>query len=523
MPVYVVKSNVQRVYGLSLEQKTKLKEQLTFANPKYASALQYSPWGVPKNIPEFLTYYEDHGKFVEVPLHFPLPFPSTVIADLRVKKNVEWPELQVDLREGQSKAFKAFMSNPERGQIVLDTGEGKTILAYAIASALGQKALVLVDRTAYMQPWYDDIDVAFGGAIKQSDIGLIKGNTWRIGKHVTVAFFQTLNNRDLSQLRDEFGIIIHDESDTAAAPTRFNVVSQFKSRYRLAISGTIERSDGLHFLHRYLYGDFSVNLQGQGKDVLVGDQVEIRRVDTKFFCDVPRRYTTFRSFKSNGQHEDHSSTIDYTKLRGLEASDVASNHIKMHYIRGALDQKEYCLVLTHRVFQAVEVFLYLTKKGYKCSLLYGGTPEEVKREIVHKARAGETQCVISTFHYIARGSNIPRFTRGFALTQTANKTELRQAIGRIRRKFKEVKVIKKDGRVFLKEQSKEKVIFYDFYTSKLNVYYQQAIKRKDLWSKMGFLVREVAVPDNVVKEAEILAEKKAEKERDKNGKKKFKN
>lgn len=492
----VVLTNRKRLYGLTEEQKQELMQRLTFENPNYERSALYTWSGRPSpNIPRYFRYYEDKGKYFEVPLHYPVPWPTFLIKDKRVVKPVKWPELKVKLRPGQQKAFEAYMSDPSRGQIVLDTGEGKTILAYAIAAALGQKMLVLVDRAAYMDPWFDDLIIAFDGAIKKSEVGLIKGRKFSIGKYVTVAFFQTLYNRDLSQLSKEFGIIVHDESDTAAAPTRYAVVDQFYSKYRLAISGTVERSDGMHFLHKYLYGDFAVNLQGQGQNILRGSAVQIRRVETGFWCKEPRKFQKFRIY--NGEEfEDEYSTIDYNKLRQLEAADEHSNKIKLYYICGALDQGESCLVLTHLVKHAAVIAMELKRRGYKCRLLTGSTPDDLKSEIIHQADRGEIQCVVSTFQYIKRGANVRRWTRIFALTQTANETELRQAIGRGRRIWTQYLVVrdKKTGKKKVIKREKKLLIWYDFTAQRIPAYRRQAARRLALWNQMGFTVKVVHVP-----------------------------
>lgn len=489
MPVCIVKSNIKRVYGLSFIQKNELKARLTFSNPKYLSACQWSKWGPPKRIPEYLTYYEEGDGYLEVPLHFELPFASTVIADFRTTNYVVWPKLAVNLRPGQKVAFDAYLRNPENGQVVLDTGEGKTILAYAIAAKLQQKALILVDRNSYAKSWFDDIEVAFGGVIRKHEVGLIKGDKFILGKYVTVAFVQTLNNRDLSELSKHFGIIIHDESDTAAAPTRFNVVQQFKAKYRLAISGTIKRTDGLEFLHSYLYGGFSVNLQGQGQNILTGNHVEIRRIETGFNCKVPKRFNRFiSSYNVQGENEESVSIIDYNKLWKMEAKDAKTNKFKLYYVDGALKQGESCLILTHRVFHAILLGIQLKSMGHKFRILYGSTPDELKDKFVDEARKGEIKCIISTFHYIKRGANIPRLSRAFAVTQTANETELRQAIGRIRRTFSEAQLVKTKSGSKIIRYDKDKCVWYDFTCNNIAPYRFQASKRLQLWTKMGFKV-----------------------------------
>lgn len=57
MITYEEKQGQKLFKGLTLEQLSKIKEDLTFDNPQYQSAIHYSKWGSVR-IPSKLRYYK---------------------------------------------------------------------------------------------------------------------------------------------------------------------------------------------------------------------------------------------------------------------------------------------------------------------------------------------------------------------------------------------------------------------------------------------------------------------------------
>ena len=113
----IVKSNRQHIYGLTTEQRNKIKEALTFDNPAYKSAKRYSR-GRYITIPPYLTYYNEYSvseggerkKVLSVPLGVDLSeiletyILSKDITDNRCVSTVEYPDFLLELRKDQKKA-----------------------------------------------------------------------------------------------------------------------------------------------------------------------------------------------------------------------------------------------------------------------------------------------------------------------------------------------------------------------------------------------------------------------------------
>jgi superfamily II DNA or RNA helicase len=125
------------------------------------------------------------------------------------------------------------------------TGWGKTVGALIVAARLGRTTLIVVDQDNLKVQWIKCLKELFG--FKDEDIGLIQGkkSTFK-GKSVCVAMVQTLSRKELPEgASDYFGTVLLDEVHTLGAPTFSWVLLLFNAAYRLGVSATPKRKDGL--------------------------------------------------------------------------------------------------------------------------------------------------------------------------------------------------------------------------------------------------------------------------------------
>ena len=118
--VVITKSNRQHIYGLTSEQRDLIKDSLTFSNPAYKNAKRYSRSKY-ISIPPYLTYYNEFSvsengerkKVLNVPIGVNIPklldYPMVSYNDLRRSVPVKFPKFNLELREDQVKAEKAYM------------------------------------------------------------------------------------------------------------------------------------------------------------------------------------------------------------------------------------------------------------------------------------------------------------------------------------------------------------------------------------------------------------------------------
>ena len=236
--------------GLTQDQISVIKKDLTFDNPLYATTQRYSRYAY-TTVPPYLTYYTERKNCIEVPIGYDLSqFRLGHVEDFRVYTKLDnLAPFVLELRNSQKEAAESYLNSnlnnsTLKGSIQMPTGKGKSILGLYLASALSTKTLIVVHKDDLVTGWQKDIALAFDNKVNP---GLIKAKSRRVGHFITIATVQTLNKlsaEELSNLFDQFGFVIQDEMHHCPA-TSFEVVSRFRARYKLGLTATPERTDGL--------------------------------------------------------------------------------------------------------------------------------------------------------------------------------------------------------------------------------------------------------------------------------------
>ncbi len=128
------------------------------------------------------------------------------------------------------------------GIIQATTGSGKTIMALKIASELGLRTLVVVPSTTIMDQWIERINEVCG-----LQAGVIRQDTAEV-REISVGMIHSLSQRDdaiYQNLTDKFGLVIFDEVHTVGARTFSRVAPMFSCKWRIGLSATPRRKDGM--------------------------------------------------------------------------------------------------------------------------------------------------------------------------------------------------------------------------------------------------------------------------------------
>lgn len=160
------------------------------------------------------------------------------------------PELRPNQKAPVQKVLDAFQVSKRNG-VVLEafTGSGKTVMGCYIASKLHTATLILVDQEKLMHQWRDTLTDLFGYA--PEDIGTIRGKKMDFAADFTIGMVQSIYNRELpDSVLEHFGLVIFDEVHVCGAVQFSNVLEMFPARYRLGLSATPDRKDGLDKLLR---------------------------------------------------------------------------------------------------------------------------------------------------------------------------------------------------------------------------------------------------------------------------------
>lgn len=168
------------------------------------------------------------------------------VVDKRAYNYLEdFPKFKFELRPSQQDIHDEVEDNCI---INAKVGYGKTFTALALAAKLKQKTLVVVHTVALRNQWEKEVVKTLG--IKPGVIGSGKFNT---DSAVVVANIQSLI-KHVGRINREFGTVILDEMHHVSSPTFSKVIDGMFSRYKIGLSGTIERKDQKHVVFKDYFG-----------------------------------------------------------------------------------------------------------------------------------------------------------------------------------------------------------------------------------------------------------------------------
>ena len=429
-------SGMKILKGCSPDELAKIKEDLTYDNPQYASAKRHSKFGTGQ-IPPYITYYTQGKGGLLVPRGYRIPFPHKIVSDTRFLNNVPYPKLHIKLRDTQEEAVKQFLhyvekEKDERGVIILPTGKGKSILGLYLARKFQQKTLVIVQKDDLVDGWTQDAKVILG--LKPKEVGLIKAKDYRIGKQITVTTIQTLAKlppEKILELHKTFGMVIVDEFHHSVAKI-YSLIEYFPARFKIGLTATAMRNDGLVKVLNLFFGEVAYEFQDTGDDEdILPVSVIIRTAPTVFEPE--------REFKYNARKKrPEPVAIPISTIRKATSFDDGFNRMLAMDIIEEYKQKKSCIVFTHEKEHCRIIKDTLVERGVpedRIQLYYGDSTER-KNVMKQKAENKTVLITIATFSIATEGTNVKAWERGFLASTVANEKDTVQSIGRIRRTMK---------------------------------------------------------------------------------------
>lgn len=441
--------------GLTQDQVAQVKKELTFDNPAYATTQRFSRYAY-TTVPPYLTYYSERKNCIEVPIGY---FPSNIkfgnIVDARVYEQIETAPFVLELRDSQKEAAESYLTSNSntpvlRGSVQMPTGKGKSILGLYLASALSCKTLIVVHKDDLVTGWQKDIALAFDNKVIP---GLIKAKSRRVGHFITIATVQTLNRlspEELNELYDTFGFVIQDEMHHCPAST-FGVVANFRARYKLGLTATPERTDGLAHIMSLYFGDFCYRYKHDDDDKDILPARVIVRNNGLYFnpsCKAHRRgEKTVYKIHNLACPEDEVLSNDLKRLSDIPYNDrpkVPFQVIDDFVVRGI---KEFvCKDILKEFMDGHSCIVFFTQKEHcrlyydflsnvisadYLGLYYGDNPNN--DEVLEKAEKNRQFITLTTYAKATEGTNVKQWEVEFLVSSLNNEKNTEQAVGRVRR------------------------------------------------------------------------------------------
>lgn len=323
------------------------------------------------------------------------------IVDKRVFVDAPFPVAKHGLREGQQVVYDEVSDTCFINALV---GWGKTFTALHIAKKLGQRTLIVTHTTMIRDQWIKEIDSLFG--IKA---GIIGSGLFDIEDHaIVVGNVQSVIKYSL-ELSKEFGLVILDEAHHVPADTFGKVIDAMYARYRIALSGTMERSDGKHVVFQDYFG-FKVYRPPQSHTL--NPIVKLIPTGIRIPSGLPW-VKKLNHLLYDDEYQRFVATIAKVQMtKGHKVLIVASRVDFLHNVRNLIGQEN-------------------------CVLITGATSFEERGKLIEEVETGAKSCIVGSKQIFSEGISVNVLSSVILPEPGANLISLEQIIGRIMRLHKD--------------------------------------------------------------------------------------
>ena len=192
------------------------------------------------------------------------------IVDKRLNIRANFPEFKFELRQSQQDVYDSLDDNCIINAWV---SWGKTFTGLALAGKLGQKTLVVTHTVPLRNQWAKEVEKVYG-----FNPGIIGSGRFELDSPIVIGNTQTLY-RNIEKIRKEFGTVILDEMHHVSSPTFTRIVDEMPTRYKIGLTGTLERKDGRHVVFRDYFGH---NVFKPPKENYLIPEVHVIKSDIRF-------------------------------------------------------------------------------------------------------------------------------------------------------------------------------------------------------------------------------------------------
>lgn len=427
--------------------KERIELDLTFTNPLYQQQLLFSKRR--PTAPKHIYAYEKKSSLLLLPrgyldqlqLLLDINKVKYKIVDEAVSLSKVHVKPDVKLRDYQEKAINALLKS-EQGGLVAPCGAGKTIMMLGLMAKIEQPTLWIVHKLSLANEVIEKACNFYG--FTNEEIGFIGNGKFKVGKRLTIGIIQTLSRRDLTEIKDKFGLILVDEAHHLPAETFYKTINQFPAKYRYWCTATPDREDDLTNMLYYGGGPILHTVERHELPTITPDVIVFKTS----FNQVIENHT--KTVKAMVQDENRNRVI----------VDTISKEIKTGNFHLVLSQRIDHLEILQEILQdlhpqlTIEVFHSNTKNGI---------------EVMRRAKNKEIDILLATSQIAQEGLDIPHLNRLYLVTPKKATGTVEQEVGRIMRP----------------SECKKDAIVYDFWDYRCPMVSKQFWNRRKVYHKLN--------------------------------------
>ena len=360
------------------------------------------------------------------------------IVDKRIDLPVDFPEFRFELRPSQQEVYDGVEDNCIINAWV---SWGKTFTGLAIAGKLGQKTLIIVHTVPLRNQWAAEVEKVYG-----ITAGVIGSGRFDISSPVVIGNTQSLYRR-IPDIRREFGTVILDEMHHVSSPTFSKVVDTNYARYKIGLSGTIERKDGKHVVFRDYFGQ---KVHKPPKENYMTPSILVYRSEVRFMdgSNIPWA----NKVTQLAYNEEYLHSV------ALLAAFYAEKGHKVLLVSDRVHFLQTCAELA----------------GEKAVCVTGEVPHEERKTLMSKISDGKANILCGTQAIFSEGISLDDLSCLILGTPVNNEPLLTQLIGRVIRK----------------KEGKKNPVVIDIHL-KGNTARRQASNRIGYYMKQGYQIQEL--------------------------------
>ena len=324
----------------------------------------------------------------------------------------------------------------------LYTGWGKTFASLYIASLLGVKTIILVNKETLLEQWKEQI-IKFLG-VKP---GIIQGKVINTKPNLCIGMIQSISMKDYPEdTFNDFSLSIWDETHHYCSKVFSSAFYKIGSKYNLGLTATLKRADKLEHTLSWFLGEVAVNVQ-----LLIIEPI----IKIYTFYEYPGNTI---KYLPNGKVNSAASITNVTEIECRDS-------LIIRLIKEHAKEDRKILVLSDRKCHCEKIVHELKNTSYTVGLYYGG----MKKDELNISN--NCDIIVATYQMASEGYDNPELD---TLVLASPKCNIEQAVGRILRKINKnppVVIDLNDSISIFNNWNKKRLSFYNL--KKFNIIYPE--------------------------------------------------
>ncbi len=368
-----------------------------------------------------------HGK-----VHEALPRPAAV----------RWPRIDLpDRRPDQARALAAWEQADRRGQLIMPTGTGKTVVALTAMARSPIATLVVAPIRDLMYQWHRRIQHGLG--FNAGILGDGRHEVWP----VTVTTYDSAYIH-MERMGASFGLVIFDEEHHLPAPGLRQAAEFCAAEWRMGLTATPERFDGQHVLLDDLIGPvvYRQEISEARGDTLA--EYEVVRIPVALRDDEQHRYDELsrrvRAFIQQRRREEPGyAWEDVCRESGRDPQ--ARDALRAFHAKAAIETRaaeklrvledlfrlhahEQVLVFTGSNSMALDV-----SRRFLVPMMIDKTGKHERKAILDGFQAGRIRAMVAN-QVLDEGIDVPAVKVAVVIGGFSSPRQAKQRLGRILRR-----------------------------------------------------------------------------------------